>query len=206
MPEPPTPAQPVLPELAQVAVDSSAPRRPLHIVYMWSYQDESMRFSGRGALRVEPPYKARTDLFGPRDETLMRSVVIGDQLETLPPNLPEGLLPPVSLSWATIGVLRPPAGAALELTRVNGDTLTIGYARGEEHWRFRLVNGRVRYAEWNGPGASRRTVEARGNAAFGLPAEVVYRDWAAFRELKTTLEEVNEASSFPPDTWVITGS
>ena len=164
-----------------------------------------MRFSGRGALRIEAPYRARTDLFGPRGESLMRTIVIGDDLEMRPPNMPQGLLPPVSLTWATVGVLRPPPGAVLELTRMNGDTLTIGYAQGSERWRFKLVNWRVRYAEWNGAGASRRTVESRGNAAFGLANEAIYRDWAAFRELKTTLETVNESSPFAPDTWLIDG-
>ena len=164
-----------------------------------------MRFSGQGALRFAAPYHARTDLFGPRGETLMRTVLIGDQLEMRPPNMPQGLLPPVALSWATVGVLRPPAGATLELTRMNGDTLTIGYVQGAERWRFKLVNWRVRYAEWNGPGASRRTIESRGNAEFGLATEAIYRDWAAFRELKTTLVKVNESSPFPPDTWLIDG-
>jgi hypothetical protein len=38
-----------------------------------------------------------------------------------------------------------------------------------------------------------------------MPAESVYRDWAAFRELNTTLEQVNESSAFPPDTWTLDG-
>ncbi|MGQ0814729.1 MAG: hypothetical protein ACT4O1_09730 [Gemmatimonadota bacterium] len=133
----------------------------------------------------------------------MRSVVIGDSMAMRPPGLPPGLLPPVSLSWATLGVLRQPPGSVLELTRLNGDTLTVGYVRAQERWRFRLVNWRVRHAEWNGPGASRRTVEARGQGDFGLAAEATYRDWAAFRELKTTLEQVNESSAFPFDTWIL---
>jgi hypothetical protein len=191
-----------LPQLAQQAVDSTAPTRPLRIIYSWSYQDESMRFSGRGSLRVEPPYRGRTDLFGPRGETLVRSVVIGDEME-IPAGLPQGVLPPVSLMWSTIGVLRAPVGAGLELTRQSGDTLVIGYGQDEEHWRYKLVGGRVRHAEWNGPRASRRTVEMRGTADFRLPREVVYRDWAAFRELKLTLEEVHESTPFPPETWDI---
>lgn len=161
-----------------------------------------MKFSGRGSLRVQPPYMARTDLFGPRGETLVRSVVIADEMQ-IPPGVPEGVLPPVSLMWTTIGVLRPAPGATLELTRASGDTLLIGYGLGEEHWRYRMVGQRVRYAEWTGPRASKRTVELRGNADMRLPAEAVYRDWAAFRELKLTLEEVHESTAFPPDTWDI---
>lgn len=164
-----------------------------------------MRFNGRGALRAEPPYRARTDLFGPRGETLMRSVVIGDEM-FMPPGLPEGLMPPVSLGWATMGVLRPPVGAKLELTRSNGDTLTIGYGKDNEHWRYRVVSGRIQYAEWVGAGSSKRSIELKGTSSHGLPKEAVYRDWAAFRELVTTVEEVNESAPFPPDTWDINGS
>lgn len=204
MSETPDPAQPPSPQLAQAAIDSSAPTRPLRIVFAWSFQEESMRFSGKGALRLEPPNKARTDLFGPRGETLLRSVVIGDQMQ-IPAGVPQNLLPPVSLMWGTVGVLRQPPGSVLELTRSNGDTLTVGYGRGEEHWRYKLVAGRVRLAEWNGPGAGRRTLDLKGSADFGLASEVVYRDWAAFRELKLTLEQVNESSPFPPDTWIIDG-
>jgi hypothetical protein len=189
-------------QIAQQVIDSSAPSSPLRVIFSWSYKDESMHFSGRGALRVQAPYKARTDLFGPRGETLMRSVVIGDQI-FVPPGLPEGLMPPVSLGWAEMGTLRKPEGAQLELTRSNGDTLTIGYVRGDEHWRFRLVGGRMRYAEWTGPGQGKRTVELTGTSSHGLPAQAIYRDWAAFRELITKVEEVHESAAFPPDTWDI---
>lgn len=163
-----------------------------------------MRFSGQGALRVEPPYKARSDLFGPRGETLMRSVLLGDSL-LVPPGFPVSIVPPTALSWATIGVLRQPPGSTLERTSSTNDTLAIGYVRGQERWLFKLVNWRVRYAEWTGPGSGRQTVELRGNAAHGLPTEAIYRDWAAFRELKTTLEQVNESSAFPPETWTLDG-
>jgi hypothetical protein len=184
------------------AIDGSAPTKPLRVTYTWSYQDESMRFNGRGALRIDKPYHARTDLFGPRGETVLRSVVIGDEMY-IPPGVPQDLLPPVSLMWGTIGVLRPAPGAELELTRQTGDTLTLGYGRGDEHWRYRLVGGRVRFVEWNGPGAGRRTIEVKGNAAYQLGSEATYRDWAQFRELKLTLEQANESSPFPPDTWDI---
>lgn len=121
----------------------------------------------------------------------------------VPPGLPEGLVPPVSLGWAAMGVLRPEPGAVLELTASTGDTLTLGYVRGQEHWRYRIVAGRMRYAEWVGAGSSKRSIELRGTSSRGLPAEAVYRDWAAFRELTTTVEEVNESAPFSPDTWDI---
>ena len=111
------------------------------------------------------------------------------------------MVPPVALLWSALGVLRAPVGATLELTHQSGDTLTVGYVRENERWRFRSVAGRLQYAEWNGPNAGRRTVELRGDGGHRLPAVAVYRDWQAFRELTLTLEQVNEAAPFSPDTW-----
>ena len=59
--------------------------------------------------------------------------------------------------------------------------------------------------EWSDGNRVNMVFEARGNGALGFPTEAVYRDWAAFRELKTTLESVNESNPFPPDTWLIDG-
>ena len=200
---PPAHQTPLQPQLAQQLIDSTAVRRPLHLVFSWTYSDESARFAGRGSTRIEPSYKARLDLFGPRGETYLAAAAVGDELR-LPPTLPAGLasiIPPPALLWSGLGVLRAPEGASLELTHQSGDTLTVGYGRGEEHWRFRSIGGRLQYAEWNGPNAGRRTITLRGTGAHGLPAVAVYRDLQAFRELTLTLEQVNEASPFPPDTW-----
>jgi hypothetical protein len=200
----PAPSQiPPNPQLAQTLIDSTALRRPLHIVFAWNFTEENARFSGQGSTRVQPPYHARLDLFGPRGETYLAAAAVGDSLR-LPPNLPEGMrsvVPPVALLWSALGVLRAPEGAQLDLTYQSGDTTVIGYARGSDRWRFRSVRGRLQYAEWNGPNAGRRTVELRGSAAHNLPAVAVYRDWAAFRELTLTLERANEAAAFPPETW-----
>jgi hypothetical protein len=200
---PPAQQTPLEPRLAQLLIDSTAIRRPLHLVFSWNYREENARFSGRGSTRIEPPYKARLDLFGPRGETYLAAAAVGDELR-LPPSLPSGLagiIPPTALLWSGLGVLRAPEGASLELTRQAGDTLIVGYGRGEEHWRFRSIGGKLQYAEWNGPNAGRRTIELRGTGAHGLPSVAVYRDLREFRELTLTLEQVNEAQPFPPETW-----
>lgn len=198
-----TPVAPPQPELARTLVDSTALRRPLHLVFSWSFTEASARFSGQGATRVEPPYRARLDLFGPRGETYLAAAAEGDELR-LPANLPGGLraiVPPVPLLWSALGVLRAPEDATLVSTDQRADTLLLGYVRGEERWSFRAVAGRLQYVEWTGPGSGRKTVELRGSAAHQLPAVAVYRDWPAFRELTLTLDRVNEVASFPADTW-----
>src|SRR5687767_7371380 len=138
-----TPQAPPQTQLAQQLIDSTALRRPLHLVFSWSFSEENARFSGRGSTRIEPPYKARLDLFGPRGETYLSAAAVGDELR-LPPSLPPGLaaiIPPIALLWSGLGVLRAPEGASLEATQQSGDTLIIGYVRGQEHWRFRSVRG-----------------------------------------------------------------
>ncbi len=204
-PPAPSPQEPLQPQVAQIVVDSTALKRPLHIVFSWTFTEESARFSGRGATRVEPPYKARLDLFGPRGETYLAAAAVGDELR-LPPNAPDALrnvMPPIALLWTALGVLRAPEGAMLTQTRQRADTVLLGYTRNEERWSFRSLRGRLEYAEWNGPNSGKRTVELRGTGALGLPAVAVYRDWAAFRELTLTLEQANEAASFPADIWTL---
>lgn len=201
--QPPAAHDPPQPQMAQQLIDSTALRRPLHIVFSWTFTEENARFSGRGSTRVEPAYRARLDLFGPRGETYLAAAAVRDSLR-LPPNMAPGLrsiVPPIALLWTALGVLRAPEGSTLTATVRRGDTLVVGYAREDERWSFRSVAGRLQYAEWNGPGSGRRTVELRGTGAFNLPAVAVYRDWAAFRELTLTLDQANEAASFPADIW-----
>ena len=201
--QPPASQDPPQPQLAQQLVEATALGRPLHIVFSWTFTEENARFSGRGSTRVEPPYKARLDLFGPRGETYLAAAAVGDSLR-LPPNLApavRSIVPPIALLWSALGVLRAPEGARLAATAQRGDTVIVGYTRAEERWSFRAVAGRLQYAEWNGPNSGRRTVELRGAGAFNLPAVAVYRDWAAFRELTLTLDQANEAPSFSADIW-----
>ncbi len=201
--ETPTPQSPPQPELAQRLIDSTALRQRLHLVFAWNFTEENARFSGRGATRIEPPDRARLDLFGPRGETYLAAAAVGDELR-LPANLNPAMrsvVPPIALLWSALGVVRAPEGATLELTEQRGDTLIVGYRREQERWRFRALQNRLQYVEWNGPNAGRRTVELRGQGVHRLPAVAVYRDWAAFRELTLTLEQANEVASFPADTW-----
>ena len=199
----PGPQDPPRPQLAQQVIDSTALRRPLQLVFSWNFTEQNARFSGRGATRAAPPYQARLDLFGPRGETYLSAAAVGDQLRlpaAMPPALRE-IVPPVALLWTALGVLRAPEGATLQYTQQRGDTLMVGYTRADERWSFRVVRGRLQYAEWVGPQSGRKTVELRGSGSHQLPAVAVYRDWPNFRELTLTLDQVNEVASFPEDTW-----
>jgi hypothetical protein len=194
------PDAPVSYEIARAAVAATAPAAPVRAVFDWRLQERDARFSGRGAARIEPPYRGRVDLFGPRGESVLSAAVVEGELR-LPPGGTTGAVPPSPLLWSALGVVRPPDGAELTGTWQDGARTRLEYTRGGERWTFTLHDQRLRSVEWRGEGGGRQTVELRGDAPRGLPGEATFRDWAAFVELVLTLEQVTDADPFPPETW-----
>jgi hypothetical protein len=189
-------------ELARAAVDATARRVPMRVVFDWKVQDRDARFSGQGVARVEPPDRARLDLFGPRGEGYLSAAVVGDSLRVPPGLRPQAAaVPPQTLLWSVLGVLRPPEGARLVSARQQGTEVRLEYARGDERWQFVVAAGRLQRAELDRPGTGRQTLELQGEGPLGLPREAVFRDFAAFRQLTLTLDRADEAQPFPPDTW-----
>ena len=193
---------PPAPLIAQRLVSATAPARPLQIVFDWSLRDREARFSGAGAARVQPPYQGRLDLFGPRGETYLSAAVVDGQLR-LPPGAPTDALPPAALLWAALGVLHPPADAELLGTSTSTEGTFLEYGRGDERWRFRLQDDKLRHAEWVSGADGRRTVELDGDGGSGLPQRALYRDWTAFRELELILTQIDEVDAFPDDIFTI---
>jgi len=188
--------------LARSAIAATAPSRPLKLVFDWSLQDRDAHFAGKGAARVEPPYRARLDLFGPRNEGYLTAAVVGEVVR-IPPaaQAQASLVPPPALLWTVLGVLSPPSDARLTAVRRAGDQTRLEYARGADRWRFTLVGGKLRQAELDRSGTGRQSVALKGEGPLGLPKQAVYRDYAAFRELTLTLDRADEAEPFPPATW-----
>lgn len=182
------------------AVAATALKTPLRVIFAWNVQDRDARFSGEGAARVEAPYKARLDLFGPHGVTLLSAAVVDFELR-MPPGAPANLLPPPTLLWSVIGVFRAPQNAQLVSAQRDSVKSTLQYRAGAEVWTFKFARGRLTDAEWQGPDQGRQTVEIKGYHARGVPSQVVYRDWREFRELTLQLNEVFDAQSFPADTW-----
>src|SRR5687768_1387011 len=113
-PPPPPPAAPTV-DAAELALRLEARGRieePIRIMFEWSLSDRDARFRGRGVARVEPPYKARLDLFLASGETAVRAALVGDELR-LPRGAPEGLVPPAEMLWGTLGVFKPSIDARL---------------------------------------------------------------------------------------------
>lgn len=204
MPPPAPDAAPVDATLAAAAIEATALRTTLHVLFDWTLQERDARFSGRGVTRFAPPWRARLDLFGPRDETVLSAALVDMELR-LPPAAGEAPLPPAALMWGLLGMFRPPEGARLVASRRTGDETELVYERGEERWTFHIERTALRSAEWVGPREGRRTVTLEGDGGHGLPRQAVYRDWREYRELRVQLQEANEVDGFPSDIWVVGG-
>lgn len=151
--------------------------------------------------RVEPPDKARLDLFLDNGETAGVAVLVGDELR-IPTSVPDDLIPPPALLWSVFGVFRPGVNAALVDGAVAEGTLTVEYALpAGPHVRFRVQGGTVREAALveNGRVVERVEASSRGDGSY--PAEAAYRNFPAYRELKLELDSFEHVDPFPPDIW-----
>lgn len=188
-------------QAALVVERSTRLERPTRLVFEWSIRESGVRLRGRGVARVEPPYRARLDLFTGSGETVVRAALVGDELR-LPVNAPPGLIPSAPLLWASLGVFR--AGTRLSVlgARELGDDELLIQLRdpngGELHYRVR--DRRILEVERVREGHVVERIEVQpGEGSF--PRETRYRNMAEFRELRVTLESMDHVESYPPDIW-----
>ena len=195
-----------------VAEHATQLRQPGKLVFRWTAREPDFRGSGVGVARVEPPFKARLDLFLDNGETAGVAALVGDELR-IPGDVSRALVPPPALLWAAFGVFRPGAGAEFAGGRVEGGRVEVEYELpgGDRVW-FHLGSGVVREAARleGGSVVERITVSDGGSArerTEGLyPTGATYRNLPAFRELKLELESVEHVDPFPPDIWEPAGA
>lgn len=187
------------PAVAEEAVAATAPERPLRVVFSWRALARDARFHGSGAARIEPPYRARLDLFGPNGDGYLSAALVDQELR-FPPGTAAVQLPPPGMMWALLGVVAPPAGAELRGTRVEPGRTELFYAVDGGILRYDLRGGRLAAAEWEGNGA-RMDVRLDGAAEHDVPRRALFRDLSAFTELELNLEQVDEVEPYPPDIW-----
>src|SRR5690606_772886 len=134
--------------------------RPLRVLFDWTLTERDARFTGKGVARVQSPYHARLDLFGPRGEGYLAAALVGMELR-LPPRAAAASLPvpPPPLFWTALGVFRPPAAGVLVETLQDGDRLRLRYQEDESSWTFEFAGDALRRAEWMHPRTGRQTVE-----------------------------------------------
>jgi hypothetical protein len=191
-------------ELARSLTDGTTIEQPIRVVFGWQLNEGGMRVSGRGVARVEPPYKARLDLFLGNGETVVGAALVNGDLR-LPPGAPTNILPPADLMWGVLGVFFPQRGVTLlGADRLEGDDLRLryGYDDGRE-LHYRVTGDRIGTLELLREDHVVERVELELGEDDRYPVEATYRNMAAFRELKMARESLEHVEPFPPDIWYV---
>lgn len=191
-------------QLALALEDHTTIEQPIRVVFGWQLNEGGIRISGRGVARVEPPYKARLDLFLGNGETVVRATLVNGELR-LPPGAPTNILPPADLMWGVLGVFRPERGMTLlGADRLEGDDLRLRYQYDDgRELHYRVTEGRIGKMELLQGSHVVERVELEMTGDERYPVQATYRNMAAFRELKLTRESVQRVEPFPPDIWYV---
>ena len=163
--------------------------------------------------RVEPPYRARIDLFLDNGETAAIAALVDDDIRT-PASLPYELVPVPPLLWAALGVFRPGTGArivegsaqdAAAADSPAGDgAARLTYALpGGQRARFALGRGGIlesaELLDGRGSAVQRVAIDNPNQGTY--PSHTLYRHLTDVRELSLTLESTEDADSFPAEIW-----
>lgn len=175
---------------------------PVRVVFTWSLDEPGLRVRGRGVARMQPPDRARLDLFSASGETVLRAAMVGDELR-LPHGAQATLVPPPALFWSALGIFRPGGGSFLSGgEREGSEGVRLEYRiAGERELRYRLRNRTVERVELLQGGQVFEQLALAGGRPERFPRETVYRHLGEFRELKFTLETVDDVDDFPSDIW-----
>jgi hypothetical protein len=182
--------------------DQTGLEGPLRIVFDWQLNDAGQRVSGRGVARVEPPYRARLDLFLDNGETVVSAALVDGELR-LPPGSPDDILPPPDLMWGALGVFRPLGDARLlgaDRLEGEGTRLRYGYGDGREI-HYLVERGLLSALELRDGGRVVQRVDVGAERDARYPVEATYRNLAAFRELRLTRETLSVVGPFDPEIW-----
>lgn len=202
----PCPYSPLIPvALAPASRDSAIvwsrttlPLRPTLIRFRWRYQDERVKYAGRGTARIAPPDSLRFDYAGPFGLGSGAAVVIGDSVAWADPEQNfRALVPAIPMLWAALRMVPAPRPEAAVFGMVDSS----GGAR-RVVWRFAAAEDTLDFvatadvleAEWR----QRGKVMARSRAQ-GTTARIDFPEATARFEL--TVGAVDSAAVIPPALW-----
>lgn len=208
--------EPLVPtRLVPMPADSAAawarrtvPDRPVAIRFRWRYQDERVRWAGRGTARIAPPDSLRLDYAGPLGLGAGAAVVIGDSVAWAEPSGSfRTLVPAVRMLWAALGTVRPPAAG----------TVWAGLAPAPDQrrrvWRFVDGPDTLDYVLSEGASLASRleaewrrgeTVVARSRTTFAadrVPGEARIDFPEAPARFEITVVGVDTGAVVPPALW-----
>jgi hypothetical protein len=178
------------------------------IRFRWRYQDERVRYAGRGSARVAPPDSLRFDFAGPLGLGAGAAVVIGDTVAWADPEKNfRSLVPAIPMLWASLGMVQTPAPDATVWTlppAPGGDTTRAvwRFARERDTLSFVATSGtpRLLEAEWRREdkvvARSRTQLDARARP---VGARVDFPEASARFEL--IVVGLDTAAVIPPALW-----
>jgi hypothetical protein len=194
---------------------ATLPRTPTLIRFRWRYQDERVKYAGRGTARIAAPDSMRFDYAGPFNLGNGAAVIIGDSVAWADPDKDfRSLVRAIPMLWAAFGMVRPPADSATVLGAVLPDSVGSGAGRTRRtFWRFAQREDTLDYvvtdsagresileAEWRRRGAvvarSRSKLDAGRRPA---SARVDFPEAPARFEI--TVGVVDSAAVFSPALW-----
>jgi hypothetical protein len=176
-------------------------REPLQIRFEWRLNEARQRHSGIGVARIEPPYKARLDLFTDDLESVLSAVLIDGELR-LPPGSRDDILPPTDLMWGALGVLRPHEAQLLGGDRLEDDAMRLRYAYDDgTELHYQIADGLMRSLELLDDGRVVQWVELEMSQAGRYPVEAKYRNLTAFRELTIVRQSIEQVAPFDEAIW-----
>ncbi len=190
---------------------SRVPRASVLIRFRWRYQDERVKYAGRGSTRIAPPDSLRFDFAGPFNLGNGAAVVIGDSVAWADPEKNfRSLVPAIPMLWAAFAMVRPPANDARVLGGQLVDSVTH---KRRVFWRFAQVEDTLDYvvtdsagreslleAEWRRRGA----VVARSRSQLDTlrrPASARVDFPEAPARFELTVGVVDTAAVIPPNLW-----
>ena len=195
---------------------TTVPRGPTLYRFRWRYQDERVKYAGRGSVRIAPPDSLRFDYAGPLGLGSGAAVILGDSVAWADPEKDfRSLVPAIPMLWAAFAMVRPPAADAAVLGTAIVDSTR---ARRRMVWRFAQAEDTLDYvvtdsagreslleAEWRRQGKivarSRAQLDIRGfpaSARIDMPHSSKGSGEARF---ELTVGIVDTAAVMAPALW-----
>jgi hypothetical protein len=197
---------------------TTLPRAPTQIRFRWRYQDEQVKYAGRGTARIAPPDSLRFDYAGPLGLGSGAAVVIGDSvLWADPAKNFRSLVPAIPMLWAAFAMVRPPAtdatvfGAELRDSVAQRRRVVWRFAQAEDTLDYVVTDSAGRWssleAEWRQRGKvvarSRSLLDRAANGLRPVSARVEFPEASGKSggRFELTVVAVDTTQVFPPALW-----
>jgi len=190
---------------AQQAIAAATQGNPFpvasRVIFKWSIREPNLRIGGSGVARLEPPDRARLDLFLGNGQSVLAVALVDDDLRA-PTGTPLQVVPSPPLLWASLGVFRPGDGVTLLGAEERDKAIRLRYQLGDgDELRYEIRDGKLTGVELFRAGHALHQVSLERQEGWELPSKATYRNLASFRELNVTVESVEKVVSHPADIW-----